>query len=64
MGITHLVILCYGALFFSQLREHEAVKYIEEDGIVRKEETWGLDRIDQRHLPLDDEYKPIGEAKR
>ena len=38
-----------------QIRAMKAVKYVEQDGVVRMQAvaSWGLDRIDQRHLPLD-----------
>ena len=38
-----------------QLRDNSAVEYIEEDSVVRASSvsSWGLDRIDQRNLPLD-----------
>lgn len=44
----------------SLIRSHEDVQYVEEDGIAYIDETtWGLDRIDQRDLPLDDSYTPF-----
>ena len=37
--------------------------YVEEDSVARLDAvaSWGLDRVDQRDLPLDDNYTPPGE---
>eukprot|EP00057_Strongylocentrotus_purpuratus_P031057 XP_783463.2 PREDICTED: cuticle-degrading serine protease [Strongylocentrotus purpuratus] len=42
------------------VRDHPSVQYVEEDGVAYGSETWGLDRINQRDLPLDDSFTPIG----
>ncbi|XP_071830942.1 extracellular serine proteinase-like [Apostichopus japonicus] len=46
----------------SMLRNLDAVEYIEQEGVVRASAvaSWGLDRVDQLALPLDDSYTPIG----
>jgi hypothetical protein len=42
------------------LSRHPRVRWVEEDGIVQVAQaaSWGLDRIDQRLLPLDFSYDP------
>jgi subtilisin family serine protease len=38
------------------LSRDPGVQFVEEDSIVSASTTWGLDRIDQRFLPLNDSY--------
>ena len=45
-----------------QVRQLPAVEYVEEDGVFRTQVTWGLDRVDQRTLPLDNFFGPRGES--
>ena len=38
------------------IKNEDGVLYVEMDGLARINQTWGLDRIDQRTLPLDGVY--------
>ena len=58
-------IVIHEQLFSPKLSELTEVQYVEEDsiGIVDVASTsWGLDRIDQRDLPFDDEFNIQGDA--
>ena len=40
--------------------EQDGLKYIPEEQDAAAVESWGLDRVDQRDLPLDDNFNPSG----
>lgn len=48
-----------------RLAQHPSVAYVEQDRIVKvvNTPTWGLDRIDQRDLPLDSSFSPKGDGE-
>ena len=50
-----------------QVRHLPGVEYIEEEGFAVGDQSddvlpWHVDRIDQKHLPLDSLYSPIGDG--
>ncbi|XP_077867616.1 extracellular serine proteinase-like [Saccoglossus kowalevskii] len=47
----------------NRVRTFPEVEYVEEDSLARGNvASWGLDRVDQRFLPLDDVFIPRGDG--
>jgi len=75
-GVTEVKMLRQGyaarvaAAMVAKLLADPSVQYVQEDGVKRVAQTtpreatalWGLDRIDQRDLPLDLDYTPGGDG--
>ena len=65
MGTYHQVLKGFSAKLTKEaameISQMDMIEAVEEDSVVRANavESWGLDRIDQRDLPLDDTYDPI-----
>ncbi|XP_070561748.1 alkaline serine exoprotease A-like [Ptychodera flava] len=55
-----------GADMAEKISKFPEVKYVEENKLYQKEyevDSWGLDRIDQRDLPLDNAYYPESDGE-
>lgn len=45
-----------------ELRAQDGIAYVEQVGVAHTSVTWGMDRIDQEDLPLDDSYSTTADG--